>query len=97
MCQLKDQITSSKYTYVVALGHKESNHDEINLTHNKQLQQLAQYTYCYFGASHVRHNIPVVVETIEILAYIPESYTINNIMNHESCRYLCKKWGYAAF
>ena len=54
ICPPQDQITSSKYTYVIDLERKEFDHDKINLIHNNKLQQLAQCTYdCYFGASHI--------------------------------------------
>ena len=35
-----EQVTSTKFTYVIAIGCKGFNHDEINILHNKELQQL---------------------------------------------------------
>ena len=53
ICPSQDQITSFKYTHAIALGRKGSYYDEINITHNIELQQLSQCMYCCFGTSHV--------------------------------------------
>ena len=75
ICPPQDQITSSKYSYVIALGRKGSSHDEINPIYNNELQQLVHCTYRYVGASHVRQNILVVVETMAIL--VDKTTTLN--------------------
>ena len=51
--------------------------------------------YGYFGASHIHQNIPVVIETMTILADRPKRGTINNILNHASLSK--KRWGYAVY
>ena len=90
----QDQITSYKYIYVVAFGRKGDDYDNINLIHNNELQQLSQSTYRYFGASHARQNIPVVVETMTILVNRLERCIINNILIHAGLS--TKRWGYVA-
>ena len=34
ICPPSNQTTSTKYTYVLAIGRKGTNHDEINVLHN---------------------------------------------------------------
>ena len=41
---------------------KDTNHDEFNTIHNMELEQLNKCTFRYYGASHVRRNIPVIVK-----------------------------------
>ena len=36
----RDQQTSTKYTYVVVMGHKGTNHDEFNTIHNMEIEEL---------------------------------------------------------
>ena len=80
---------------MVALGRKVSNCDEFNIIFNKELQQLAQCKYRYFGASYLHCNIPAILETMAILAYRPELCIIHNILSHTGLS--TKQLGYADF
>lgn len=90
-----DQQTSTKYTYVIAMGRKSNNHDEVNKIHNEELEQLNKCTFRYYGASHVRRNIPVIVQTLAVLADRPERCSMNFILGHTGTT--TKRWGYAAY
>ena len=65
---LSDQVTSTKYTYIVGIGRKGSDHDEINTFHKNGLQQLNKCIYRYYGGKHIRQNVPVIFKTITVLA-----------------------------
>ena len=67
----RDQVTSTKYTYVVGIGRKAYDHDEINTFHNNEIQQLKKFIYRHYGSKHIRQNVPVIVKTIAVLADIP--------------------------
>ena len=54
------------------MGRKSNNHDEVNNIHNEELEQLNKCTFRYYGASHVRRNIPVIIKTLAVLADGPE-------------------------
>ena len=90
-----DQQTSTKYTYVIAMGRKDNDHDEVNKIHNEELEQLNKCTFRYYGASHVRRNIPVIVQTLAVLADRPERCSMNFILGHNGTT--TKRWGYAAY
>ena len=90
-----DQQTSTKYTYVIAMGRKNANHDEVNTIHNMELEELNKCTFRYYGASHVRRNIPVIVKTLAVLADRPERCAMNYILSHTGAT--TKRWGYAAY
>ena len=70
------------YTYVVGIGWKGSDHDEINQLHNNQLHQLNKCTYRYYGAEHMGHNLPVIVKIMAVLADRPERCAITSILGH---------------
>ena len=95
ICPPHDQVTSTKFTYVIAIGRKGFDHDEINILHNKELQQLNKCTYRYYGAPSVRHNIPVIVKTMAVLADRPERSSMNHILSHNGLT--TKRWGYAGY
>ena len=59
ICPPSDQVTSSKYTYLLAIGRKGDDHDKINVLYNKELADLAKCKYRYYEAKIC--NIPVVV------------------------------------
>ena len=82
ICPPHDQVTSTKFTYVIAIGRKGFDHDEINILHNKELQTLNKCTYRYCGAPSMRHNILVIVKTMEVLADRPEGSSMNHIISH---------------
>ena len=94
ICPPHDQVTSTKFTYVVAIGRKGSDHDEINKLHNAELEQLNQCTYRYFGAPHIRRNIPVIVKVMAVLADRPERCSMNYILQHNGLT--TKRWRHAA-
>ena len=52
-CSSQDQITSSNYTHVLAIGRKSTIHNEVNLIHNTKLKDLSRYCYTYFGAANI--------------------------------------------
>ena len=93
ICPPRDQVTSTKYTYVVGIGRKGPHHDEINKLHNKELHQLHKCTYRYYGAKHIRQNVPVIVKTMAVLADRPERCSINSILQHNGST--TKRWRYA--
>ena len=93
ICPPHDQVTSTKYTYVIAIGRKGSDHDEINKLHNEELEQLNKCTYRYYGASNVRRNIPVIVKVMAVLADRPERSSMNYILQHNGTT--TKRWRYA--
>ena len=78
----RDQFTSTKYTYVVGIGRKRYDHDEINIFHNNELQQLNKCTYRYYGVKHIKYNVPVIVKTMTVLAARPERCAINYILGY---------------
>ena len=93
ICPPRDQVTSTKYTYVVGIGSKVSYHDEINTLHNNELHQLKKCTYRYYGAKNMRQNVPVIVKTIAVLADRPERYAITSILGHNGLT--TKLWRYS--
>ena len=93
ICPPRDQVTSTKYTYVVGIGRKGSDHDEINQLHNNELHKFNKYTYRYYGAKHIRHNVSVVVKKMAVLADRPERCAITSILGHNGLT--TKRWRYA--
>ena len=92
LCSTQDQITSSKYTHVLAIGRKGVPHCKVNPIHNMELIDLSFCGYRYFGCKSVQRNVLVVVETLAVLADRPE---MNFILSHNG---LSKTlWGYAGY
>ena len=88
----RDQVTSTKYTYIVGIGSKGSDHDEINTFHNNELQQLNKCTYRYYGAKYIRQNVTVIVKKIAVLADRPERCGITSILGNNELT--TKRWRY---
>ena len=95
ICPPHDQVTSTKFTYVIAIGRKGSDHDEINKLHNEELKQLQKCSHRYYGASHIRRNIPVIVKVMAVLANRPQRCSMNYILQHNGTT--TKRWMYAGF
>ena len=62
-----DQQTSTKYTYVITMGRKGNDHNEVNTIHNEELEQLKNCAFRYYGASQVRRNMPVMLKNWQYL------------------------------
>ena len=95
ICPPHEQVTSTKFTYVIAIGRKGSDHDEINKLHIEELKQLQKCKNRYYGASHIRRNIPVIVKVMAVLADRPERCSMNYILQHNGTT--TKRWMYAGF
>ena len=95
ICPPHEQVTSTKFTYVIAIGRKGSDHDEINKLHIEELKQLQKCSSRYYGASHIRRNIPVIVKVMAVLADRPERCSMNYILQHNETT--TKRWRYAGF
>ena len=76
ICPTRDQVMSTKYTYVFGIGSKGYDHDEINKLHNNELQKLNKCIYRYYGAKNIRKNVPVIVKIVSVLADRPERCAI---------------------
>ena len=85
--------TSSKHTYVISLGSKEHNHEEVNKHFCNELASLENPTYMYCSATE--SNIPVVVQILAISADRPERSALNFMLGHNGTT--SKRWRYAAY
>lgn len=95
ICPPSNQTTSTKYTYVLAIGRKGSNHDEINVLHNDELYKLQQCTYRYYGVPKYKRMVPIIVKTIAILSDRPERSSVTYILQHNGIT--TRRWRYAAY
>ena len=50
-------------------------------------------TYRYYGAKHIRQNVPVIVKTMAVLSDRPERCAITSILGHNGLT--TKRWRYA--
>ena len=88
-----DCQTSTRHTYVIALGSKSLNHELVNHYFIQELKSLQTPTYMYCKVTNC--NIPVVVETLAVSADRPERSALNGLLGHNG---LCsRRWRYSAF
>ena len=80
---LHNQVTSKQFKYIIAIGYKSFEHDEINILHDKEVQKFTRYTYQYYGAPYVRHNIAVIGKTRTVLVDTPKRSSMNYILSHQ--------------
>ena len=85
--------TSPKHTYVVALGAKDANHEEVHHRLFNELQQLKSPTFMYSKSTN--SNIPVVVKVLAISADRPERCAINCMLGHGGNT--SRRWRYSAY
>ena len=95
ICPPSNETTSTKYTYVLAIGRKGTNHDEINVLHNTELYKLQKCTYRYYGVPKYNKMVPIIVKTIAVLSDRPERSSMTHILQHNGTT--IKRWRYAAY
>ena len=62
-----NQMTSPKYTFLLAIGRKGQYHDLVNERFNKEIHDLEKCTMRYYGRE--KCNIPMVVKELSVLCY----------------------------
>ena len=85
--------TSSKHTFVVALGPKEKNHEQVNARFFAELNELQHPTYMYCKSTNC--NIPVVLKVLAISADRPERSSLNCMLGHNGIS--SRRWRYSAY
>ena len=85
--------TSSSHTYVICLGSKDQNHEDVNKHIFNELNDLQSPTYMYCKST--QSNIPVVVQILAISADRPERSALNFMLGHNGLT--TKRWRYAAY
>ena len=85
--------TSPKHTYVIALGPKDANHEEVHHRLFNELQQLKSPTFMYSKSTN--SNIPIVVRVLAISADRPERCAINCMLGHGG--HTSRRWRYSAY
>ena len=85
--------TSSKHTYVICLGSKDHDHEDVNKYFFHELKDLEEPSYMYCTAT--QSSIPVVVEILAISADRPERSSLNCMLSHNGIT--SKRWRYAAY
>ena len=93
ICPPINQSTSQQFTYLIAIGHKGSNHDSINEQINKEIIKLSKVNYKYYGK--LNKNIPIVVRVLAISADRPERSTLNHMLGHAGTN--TRRWRYSAY
>ena len=88
-----DCQTSSKHTFVIALGPKDKDHEQINVHFFEELKRLETPTYMYCRATNT--NIPVVVKILAISADRPERCALNCMLGHGGLT--TRRWRYSAY
>ena len=88
-----DCQTSSKHTYVIALGPKDKNHETVNEYFVNELKQLQSPTFMYCKA--VNADIPVIVKVLAISADRPERCALNSMLGHGGMT--SRRWRYSAY
>ena len=85
--------TSIDYTYVIALGAKEKNHEVVNHKFFQELKEfeVPQYLFCKATSC----NIPVVAQILAISADRPERSALNSALGHNGIT--TRRWRYAAY
>ena len=85
--------TSTKHTYVIALGPKDKNHEKLNSFFFQELKNLQKPTYMY--CKNINSNIPVVVKIVAISADRPERSALNSMLGHNGIS--SRRWRYSAY
>ena len=88
-----DCQTSSKHTYVIALGSKDMNHENVNKYFSRELKQLESPTFMYCKSTN--SNIPVVVKILAVSADRPERCALNCMLGHGGIT--SRRWRYSAY
>ena len=88
-----NELTSTKYNYILAIGRKNMDHDIVNDQINKELEELGKVSYRYYGK--MKKNVPVAVKVLAISADRPERSTMNHILNHAGLS--TRRWRYSAY
>ena len=88
-----DCQTSSRYTYIVALGSKSLDHETVNFYFNQELNELKMPTYMYCKATN--SNIPIVVDVLANSADRPERSALNFMLGHNGIT--SRRWRYSAY
>ena len=89
----QDCQTSSKHTFVIALGPKDKDHEIVNHHFFKQLKKLESPTYMY--SKETNSNIPIVVKVLAISADRPERCALNCMLGHGGIT--SRRWRYSAY
>ena len=93
ICPRDYQQTSKHHTYIISLGPKGSNHNEVNQLFEEEFKSLQDIHYFY--SSITQSNIPVIVDNIITNLDRPERSSINGILSHNgttTCR-----WRYSSY
>lgn len=85
--------TSPEHTFVIALGPKEKNHENVNKRIFNELKELQKPTYMYCKSTN--SNIPVVIKVLAISADRPERSSLNCMLGHNGIS--SKRWRYSAY
>ena len=85
--------TSTKHTYIISLGPKDKNHEEVHRQFFKELNVLESPTFMFCKATN--SNIPVVVKVLAISADRPERCALNCMLGHGGTT--TRRWRYSAY
>jgi len=88
----KETSISKHYTNVVALGHKNDNHDIINGRINEELLLLQEVNQCY--VAQLQENIPIVIYPLAVLADRPERCALNHTLSYSGNA--TRRWLYSS-
>ena len=93
ICPPAREMTSSKYTYLLAIGRKGTHHDSYNAILHDELHSLQQIKYRYYGKTN--KNIPVAVKVLAMSADRPERSALNHVLGHNGLN--TRRWRYSAY
>ena len=85
--------TSTKHSFVIALGPKEKSHEKLNAHFFNELKSLESPVFMYCKATN--SNIPVVVKVVAVSADRPERSALNCMLGHNGVS--SRRWRYSAY